>query len=352
MDLLEDGADINACSKGGHTPLIVACTLGSHRIVQLLLREKADPMVSDAHGWSPLHEAARGNRKDLVQLLLNATPLPESIAEMADEVSNGLREEEWYLRRAAAEVLGNFGPAADDQVPEIVALLGKRERDWRVKVAACQALTEFSPKVLLQYQSELSGAAEDKKFEVAKAAQIISKKIEEIADEEDKKKIYEDEEGDAEKAEEPEEKKEDDGEVDEAEFLRIGEECRAMRRIVLINSQNKWGSTPFHEAAEGGFEDIIGFMILLKAELDNRLRDGTTALMMAAKAGDYETCDVLLEKKISVCEQGCAGECRVGHHTPIFNGEKKSAMTLASERTRQDPKYIDVVRLLRSHGLK
>lgn len=343
LNLLEDGADINATSKGGYSPLLVACSLGSHRIVQLLLREKADPLESDSHDWSPLHEAAKGNRQDICQLLLNATPLPDTAEEMAAEAAKGLKENEWYLRRAAAEALGKFGSAADSQVLALKPLLAKAQNP-QVRAATALALSKLSAEAIVPCEGDLQDCCGEKDYKIREPAERAVKKIETW----EKK-----EKGQSGPEDEAHENTTDEAK-DEPNIFEIGEELRAIRRISLINSQNKWGSTPFHEAAEGGFEDLIGMFISMKAELNNELRDGTTALMMSAKAGDYETCKVLLQHQCMVCAKGCKGKCRCGNqmHTPIFNGEKKSAMTLASERTRTDPKYIDVVRLLRQHGLK
>ena len=69
--MVEAGADVNARSKVGRTPLIVAAACpGSADAVKLLLAKGAEPKVADAANFTPLNEAARVNDFETLQLLL------------------------------------------------------------------------------------------------------------------------------------------------------------------------------------------------------------------------------------------------------------------------------------------
>lgn len=80
---LRAGADVNATDEWMRTALFVACSLParatheddlwrSREIADTLLRAGADPNLFDYEGETPLHQAARGGRCDLVQMLLRS----------------------------------------------------------------------------------------------------------------------------------------------------------------------------------------------------------------------------------------------------------------------------------------
>ena len=50
----------------------MAGATGDARIVQLLLERGADPARGNAHGWTPLHQAAYSGRVDLAEMLIDA----------------------------------------------------------------------------------------------------------------------------------------------------------------------------------------------------------------------------------------------------------------------------------------
>ena len=56
----------------GNDLLGMAGATGDPRLVQLLLERGADPARGNAHGWTPLHQAAYSGRVDLAELLLAA----------------------------------------------------------------------------------------------------------------------------------------------------------------------------------------------------------------------------------------------------------------------------------------
>jgi hypothetical protein len=58
--LLELGADVNAPSPQGVTPLMMAAGYGYDPIVRILLDHHADPSLKDAHGETALNHAKHG----------------------------------------------------------------------------------------------------------------------------------------------------------------------------------------------------------------------------------------------------------------------------------------------------
>lgn len=68
--LLKQGADPNATSMGGMTPLMSAAHEGHSGIVEVLLNAGADPNVKDNGGYTPLMCAAHKGRYDAAKALL------------------------------------------------------------------------------------------------------------------------------------------------------------------------------------------------------------------------------------------------------------------------------------------
>lgn len=69
---LRSGADVNAATLRGHTPLSIASSSGYEDLVQLFLAWGADVNAKTDSGNTALHEAVYDNRTSIVNLLLNA----------------------------------------------------------------------------------------------------------------------------------------------------------------------------------------------------------------------------------------------------------------------------------------
>ncbi len=69
--LIEHNADVNAKSKQGRTPVMIAARCdGNSAIVSMLLSKGADPNVSDSLGVTALHQAAHAGDVESIRLLI------------------------------------------------------------------------------------------------------------------------------------------------------------------------------------------------------------------------------------------------------------------------------------------
>lgn len=71
-DLIKNGAEIDAPTKTGNTPLILAITGNRSDIVELLIASGADPNTGTINNMSPLHLAVSGNNPKILKALLKA----------------------------------------------------------------------------------------------------------------------------------------------------------------------------------------------------------------------------------------------------------------------------------------
>ena len=71
--LLDETPDLVAAREtNGNDLLGMAGATGNVRMTELLLARSADPAAANRHGWTALHQAAYGNRPDLITRLIAA----------------------------------------------------------------------------------------------------------------------------------------------------------------------------------------------------------------------------------------------------------------------------------------
>jgi hypothetical protein len=75
-DLIRAGADLNIQSKDGQTALVVAVGIGDERMVESLLRGKADPDISDSMGTSARKYAYLFHKSSITTLFDTLAPPP------------------------------------------------------------------------------------------------------------------------------------------------------------------------------------------------------------------------------------------------------------------------------------
>jgi len=67
---LAAGTNVNAKSRNGETPLLLAANRDHKEIVELLIAKGADVNVKDKVGWTPLHSAVGQGHKEIAELLI------------------------------------------------------------------------------------------------------------------------------------------------------------------------------------------------------------------------------------------------------------------------------------------
>ena len=71
--LISEGADVNARSRSGWTPLMYAASNSNLEIVQLLLEKGADVNARNNNDWTPLmYAAGYSSNPEIKQLLIDA----------------------------------------------------------------------------------------------------------------------------------------------------------------------------------------------------------------------------------------------------------------------------------------
>jgi ankyrin repeat protein len=61
--LIANGVNVNAVSKGGATPIMIAAERGKMEMVQLLIKHQADINAKSQNGASPLISASAGGHE-------------------------------------------------------------------------------------------------------------------------------------------------------------------------------------------------------------------------------------------------------------------------------------------------
>lgn len=119
--LLRQGADPDITNDQGLTPLHHAAYWGETEIVQLLLEAGAKPDADNGRGWTPLHSAAMSGgykaRKEIIDLLLAAG------ADQDRQDKHGWTPKEymmlWAANAEAAAKLQKFMEIENSYPPEV-----------------------------------------------------------------------------------------------------------------------------------------------------------------------------------------------------------------------------------------
>jgi ankyrin repeat protein len=71
QELIRQGADVNATTSNGGTPLHYAAESGQYPLTRLLLQQGADVHILFQEDWTPLHFAAKRGHVDIANLLIS-----------------------------------------------------------------------------------------------------------------------------------------------------------------------------------------------------------------------------------------------------------------------------------------
>ncbi|MEP7271134.1 MAG: ankyrin repeat domain-containing protein [Acidobacteriota bacterium] len=127
--LLEKGADVNAKTRYGATPLFFACDRGNVELVKLLIEKGADVDVRDTfYKASPIIWAAQKGHAEIVRQLLQKSPKGKDDA-MSIGIGSGypaIVSAVLELGELGQDALNNYLASANRaEKPEIVELLKK-----------------------------------------------------------------------------------------------------------------------------------------------------------------------------------------------------------------------------------
>lgn len=97
--MLNGGAQKDARTKQGYTPLHIACHHGHINMVRLLIEQGAEVNPSTVAGYTPLHQAAQQGHVLVINLLLKNKANPNAVT----SVSISILVEAFFLRYVLLE---------------------------------------------------------------------------------------------------------------------------------------------------------------------------------------------------------------------------------------------------------
>ncbi len=171
VHLLRQGANVNARTTIGSTPLTEACASGSFELVQLLLDAGADPRLAGERGVPAITFAATGARRPeeasrIVELLLSrgadvdAQDERGATALLAVVSGNRYRlDVAFRLLEAGAEPLAALKIAAEKGYLELVQLLVARGVDADERQRALRAALGAGKRPVVEYLIKTGAAA-------------------------------------------------------------------------------------------------------------------------------------------------------------------------------------------------
>ena len=111
-ELLQYGANPNACGANGITPLHMAAAYGHDKIVGMLLRHGADPTWRDFRGLTPQGVAEKEGKKGAAQLLANWKSIEKAFKdeEWRQEWYSVLKDNAAAGRESLASMAGKIAP--------------------------------------------------------------------------------------------------------------------------------------------------------------------------------------------------------------------------------------------------
>lgn len=277
--LLSKGANVNATTKKGYTPLMVAVEEGHTSIAQLLIQKGANLDATTKNGWDAFMEAIEEGQLEIVQLLIDKgadvnrvyghhTPLMEAIDEGHLEIAKLLLQKGADPNKANDDGYTPLMEAADAGHPEMVKLLMDRG-------AKVQAQNKNGWNALME-------AIDEGQLEMVKL--FLSKGVDVNAAYGHHTPLME---------------AIDEGHVEIVKLL--------IDKGAKVNQTNKEGYTPLMEAINEGHQEITELLLARGADINAQTRDGHTALMEAADEGNLDITRLLLSKGAKMDAQGTSG---------------------------------------------
>lgn len=242
--LLEEGANVNTKRDDGDTALMAAARKGSLELVQILVDGNADIALADNFGRTPLMMAAQSGSKELVDYLLgkgadlNATDKYELSALVFAMKANKMDLAKYLLSKGAK--VWKPAPLKVDEKPLVLKVEGVVQKGMEEIIANLD-----NKEVHLRQKTELFYAVEKGDLELVKL--LVQKGAPVLVDDVEQSRetvIYELE----------------NGKEEEKDML--------FQRKVTRTSYDRDQKNLLHYAAEGGYVDIMKFLISKGARLE------------------------------------------------------------------------------------
>ena len=129
VDLLSNGADVNAPQRDGDTLLHVAARQGDHALIRYLLRRGADSAARDAHGDTALDIAQRFAHTDAIALLQRAESVTRDDMRLRRAYDASGAPVKWPdLSDVSAAVQGQFTGSSHGRIAVVREMLAKDPR--------------------------------------------------------------------------------------------------------------------------------------------------------------------------------------------------------------------------------
>ena len=248
--LYDNGANPNVKGHKERTPLHSAAYCGEFKIVQVLLKYKADVHARDVVGMTPLNLAPRGlYRREVPNSATSFSNVARLLLEHGEDVNAQANDHSTALHSAARSA--RYGRVEAMRVLlEHGADVNVRKKDSTTPLheAACRG-AEDVVRVLLEHGADINARKNDDTTPLHEAAH--------------------------------------DGTVSAIRVL--------LEHGANINVRKKDSTTPLHEAARRGAEDAIHVLLEHGADINARKNDGTTPLHEAAHDWKVGAIRVLLK---------------------------------------------------------
>lgn len=275
------------------TLLHAATVCNSPEIVAYLLDEGANPQATDAEGKTPLHHA---HSKEIAQLLL----------EHHSQINAKSKKGSTPLHIAAARGNSKLVEFLIDKGADIEA----KDNDGFIPANMRDLVSEYTYECKSQEYEKISylltkaSKTEIERYGTPLHLAIAHNEIEEV-----KNLLF--------------------------SIDIIGEDFN-------VNTKNKTGSTPLHEAARRGNKKIMKLLLREKAGVDSQDNDGNTPLHLAAKSDHLAAIRLLLDKGANVTIKNAKGQTPLELATNL--DRKKAVNTLLMyEAPKKINQLIEVI---------
>ncbi|XP_071145000.1 serine/threonine-protein phosphatase 6 regulatory ankyrin repeat subunit B-like [Mytilus edulis] len=336
--LIKHGADVNAPSNDGMTPIFMACKQINVEAVKWLLHNEADANKFDNNGWSPLHIASSEGNEDIVNILLKHGV---NIDHCSEKGFTSLHLVCSYRIKNIAEILIKNGAAVNkvDETGNTALLLACNKSYNEIAELLLENGADVnSPNI--QGRASLYSAAKTGNTDLIKMLMIHDADVN-FQTKTGMSPIYK---------------------------ACMNNRLEAVKMLCSykadINKCEKSGWSPLHIASYFNHKEIVSYICEQSDAVINRTnKEGQSPLHFACKNDNEELVKLLLKHGLSIYH--CDERGFTSFHTACYKGARNIAELLIemgvainqTDNSERTPLYIacqigciDVIKLLLKHG--